>query len=211
MVATPDGNPQTHRASRAPGPDPASKGASTAGSTSRIFLTYLTVGILVSFGIGMGLVAAMPPSSGRTSTPIHYSYMNLTISINATNGWPQYSPANFTVSTGEVIFTITDLDSPVSWPQCPCVVAGVNAGVEMINGTPVHAVPSGNVAHTFDIPNLGLAVYSPGLSVVQFTVDILNPGTFGWFCIMPCGAGENPYSSPPMGEAGFMAGSMTIA
>ncbi len=114
------------------------------------------------------------------------------------------------MSTGHVIFTITDFDSPVAWSPCPCVVAGTDAGVELINGTPYHVVPSTNVAHTFNIPALGLDIYTPGFSVVQFTVDLINPGSFDWFCTAPCGAGANPYSTPPMGTPGFMTGTMII-
>ncbi len=55
-----------------------------------------------------------------------------------------------------------------------------------------------------------LTGYLPGLSVIRFTVDLINPGSFGWFCVVPCGAGANPYSSPPMGVPGYMTGTMTI-
>ena len=198
------------RAYRAALNEPAPRGVWAAGSTSRFFLTYFIAGILISFGMGMGLMVAIPATPTPPPAPIHYSYANLTISINATTGWPQYTPANFTVSNGEVIFTITDLDSPMNWSPCPCVVTGTNAGVEIINGTPVHVIPSTNVAHSFSIPNLGLSVYLPGLSVIRFTVDLINPGSFGWFCVVPCGAGANPYSSPPMGVPGYMTGTMTI-
>jgi len=46
---------------------------------------------------------------------------------------------------------------------------------------------------------------------VQFTALLLNPGTFLWFCMAPCGTGSDPYDSPPMGVAGYMTGTMTIA
>jgi heme/copper-type cytochrome/quinol oxidase subunit 2 len=172
---------------------------------------YAVAGTLLSFGIGMGLVVAMPiqpTPSAAPPGPTHY--VNLTIDVNGTTGWPYYTPANFSVPAGRVVFTITDNDSPVNWSGCPCTVRGTVGGVELVNGTPTSHVSSDNVAHTFSIEPLGLQILSPGLSVVQFTVDILGPGDFTWFCLAPCGAGSDPYSTPPMGTPGMMSGTMTV-
>jgi uncharacterized membrane protein YphA (DoxX/SURF4 family) len=181
-----------------------------AGLNYRFFFAYFAAGTLIAFGLTVGLMVYTPatPSGGGVPGPVYYE--NLSVNINPTNGWPQYSPANFTVPTGRVVFTITDNDSVVDWPQCPCVVSGTTGGVEFVNGTALHVVNSSNVAHSFNIPDLGLAVYSPGLNVTRFTVDLVNPGTFTWFCIAPCGAGSNPYSTPPMGTPGWMTGTMTV-
>jgi hypothetical protein len=176
----------------------------------RTLMVYFVVGTLVSLAVGFGLVVALPVPSAAASPALPVDYVNLTISINPLNGWPQYSPANFSVPAGTVVFTITDQDSPMNFTPCPCVVTGTERSIELINGTPVHFVSSSNVAHSFGIPNLGLNVYSPGLSVVQFTVDLINPGSFEWFCFVPCGAGPDPYSTPPMGVAGYMTGTMTV-
>jgi len=193
-----------------------SPGGFWAGSLNvQFFAVYFVAGIIIAFGIGAGLMLALPPSSPTPTGPTTTSYENLSISINnssgPSNGWPQYTLSNFTVPTGRVVFTITDNDSPTNWSSCPCVVTGTGGSVESINGTPTHIVSSANVAHTFNIPSLGLSIYSPGQSVVQFTVDLLGPGTFQWFCMAPCGAGGNPYSTPPMGTPGFMTGTMTVS
>jgi len=177
----------------------------------RFFVVYFVVGIVVAFGIGAGLIVAIPSSTPPAAAPLPVSYENLTVSINQTNGWPQYSPANFTVPSGRVIFTITDNDMPMNWSGCPCVVTGTPNSLETINGTPTHIVPSDNVAHSFNVPALGLSIYSPGSSVVRFTADLLSPGSFQWFCIAPCGAGADPYDTPPMGTPGFMTGTMTVS
>jgi len=194
---------------RVAGPVPSSW---TTSISPRTLFVYAVAGTLLSFGVGLGLVVAIPvPSNGGgtgVSGPTHY--VNLSINLNQTNGWPQYTPANFSVPSGRVVFTIVDNDSPVSWPQCPCVVSGVEGGVEYVNGSPIHTVSTANVAHTFDVPNLNLAVYTPGATTTRFTVDLINPGQFLWFCFAPCGAGTNPYSTPPMGTAGYMTGTMTI-
>ncbi|MCI4372268.1 MAG: hypothetical protein L3K02_01275 [Thermoplasmata archaeon] len=184
----------------------------TTAISPRTLFVYFVAGTLISLGVGFGLVVALPPPAGGASTGPSgpTTYVNLSISINPLNGWPQYSPANFTVPSGEVVFTITDHDAPMNFTPCPCLVTGTVGSDELVNGTPFHVVSSDNVAHSFGIPNLGLNVYSPGQSVVQFEVDLLTPGSFEWFCFVPCGTGADAYSTPPMGVAGYMTGTMTV-
>jgi hypothetical protein len=134
----------------------------------------VAVAVVVIAGI---LLVAFPNGTGpatATSASGPTSYVNLSISINATTGWPQYSPANFTVPQGRVVFTITDHDAMMSWTGCPCAVKGTVNGVETFNGTSYSTAPNSNVAHTFSIPALGLNVLSPGQSVVMFTLDVTN-------------------------------------
>lgn len=189
---------------------PRPRGIALLGLNYRFFVVYFVAGILITFGITAGLIVAIPPGSPATSGSSAVSYENLTVSINASNGWPQYTPANFTVPTGLITFTITDRDAAMNWPGCGCVVTGTQGGTEQVNGTAAHIIPSSNVAHTFNVPSLGISAFTPGGSVVRFTVDLINAGTFQWFCMAPCGAGANPYSTPPMGTPGFMTGTMTI-
>ena len=155
------------------------------------------------------------PSGGGTTTPTstsgQTSYVNLTVSVNATTGWPQYSPTNFDVPQGKVVFTITDHDAIANWTGCPCAVKGTVNGVETINGTPYSTVPTSNVAHTFSIPALGLNSLSPGQSVVSFTVDVTNAGAFSWFCMSPCGTGPGGFTGGPMSTPGYMNGTMTVS
>ena len=184
----------------------------TAPIPVRTLFIYFIAGTLVSLAIGFGLVLAIPaqPVAQGPSVSGPVTYVNLSIDINPLNGWPQYSPANFTVPTGLVEFTIVDNDSPVNWSECPCPVGGTIGGVEYINGTSVGRVASTNVAHTFNIPVLGLQVLSPGLSTVQFTIDVLQPGEYIWYCFAPCGTGTDPYNTPPMDTPGYMTGTMTV-
>ncbi len=166
----------------------------------------------------LAMLVALPvafPSTGSTATATstsgQTSYMNLTIAFNATTGWPQYSPANFSVPQGRVVFTITDQDSVANWTGCPCTVQGTVNGVETINGTPYSTVPTSNVAHTFSIPALGLNVVSPGLSLVSFTMDVTKAGTYSWFCMDPCGTDPGGFSGGPMSAPGYMSGTMTVS
>ncbi|HXQ49256.1 MAG TPA: hypothetical protein VN842_05745, partial [Thermoplasmata archaeon] len=198
-----------------PAPTPAPRRGPSPWSTAisaRTLFVWFTTGTLISLAVGFGLViaipAAPPPQPALPTGPI--AYVNLSININPVNGWPQYSPANFSVPAGLVEFTIVDNDSPVSWSGCPCPVGGTIGGVEYINGTPVGRVPATNVAHTFNIPALGLQALTPGQSTVQFTIDVLHTGQYTWYCFAPCGTGANPYNTPPMGTTGYMTGTMTV-
>ena len=191
---------------------PASPAWATAVSPRTLF-TYFVAGTLVSLGVGFGLTVAIPvgpafPNSTTVTGPVHY--VNLSVGLNPINGWPQYSPANFSVPGGRVIFTITDTDMPMNWTRCPCPVLGAVGGVELVNGSPVNVVSSNDVAHTFNIPDLGLQILSPGLSVVKFTLDLTHAGHFVWLCLAPCGTGADPYNSPPMGIPGYMTGTLTV-
>jgi hypothetical protein len=184
----------------------------TGALSTRTLFTYFVAGTLVSMGVGVGLIVAFPlqpQSSGPPLVTGPVQYVNMSVTI-ASNGWPQYSPANFTLHPGRIVFSIVDNDSPMNWTGCPCTVLGTVGGVEYNNGTPTHIV-SGNVAHSFNVPGLNLAVYSPGGVTTQFTVDITRTGEFVWFCVVPCGTGADPYSTPPMNVLGFMTGTITVS
>jgi len=184
----------------------------TGALSTRTLFTYFVAGTLISLGAGVGLIVAFPLQPAAPAPPAFtgpVSYENLSINI-APNGWPQYTPANFTLHTGVAMFTIVDNDSPMNWSGCPCPVQGTVGGVEYVNGSPIHIVSSDNVAHSFNAPDLNLAIYSPGGATVTFSVDITKTGEFVWFCVVPCGTGADPYNTPPMGVAGFMTGTITV-
>lgn len=189
-----------------PGPSPWTQAVSL-----RTLVIYFVVGTLLSLALGFGLVLAIPAAPTGAAGPTGpVTYVNLSVNVNPENGFPQYSPANFSVPMGRAIFTIVDHDAPMSWSSCPCPVTGTLGGVELINGTPFARVPPTNVAHTFNVPVLGVQVLSPGGSVVQFTLDLTSRGAFYWYCFAPCGTGSNPYDSPPMGTPGYMTGALTV-
>ena len=202
-----------YRTSRPAAPRPAVPTGWTGTLSVRTLLSYFVAGTLVSLAVGVGLIVAFPIQPAASGPPLVTGppeYVNLSITIDPNNGWPQYSPANFTIAPGEVIFTIVDNDSPMYWPVCPCSVSGTVGGVELVNGTPIHVVSPDNVAHSFNIPALNLAVYSPGQNTTQFTVDITRSGEFVWLCVVPCGTGADPYTTPPMGVPGFMTGTISV-
>ena len=161
--------------------------------------------VVVASLAGLGL--AQTVSSGPPALTT-VSYLNLTISINATYGVPQYSPANFTVPAGLVLVTISDNDSPAYWSGCACNVTGTLGSTVSLNGTPLHQLNDQNVAHTFTVPSLGINVPSPGQASVSFTLDLTQTGSFTWLCLAPCGS--DGYGGFPMDVPGFMTGTMTV-
>ena len=202
-----------YRAARPAVAGPAVPTGWTGALSARALFSYFIVGTLLSMAVGVGLIVAFPIQPASSGPPLVTGppeYVNLSVNIDPHNGWPQYSPANFTLAPGEVIFTIVDNDSPMNWSGCPCPVSGTVGAVEVVNGTPMHIVPSDNVAHSFNVPALNIAVYSPGQNTTQFTVDLTRAGEFVWLCVVPCGTGADPYSTPPMGVAGFMTGTITV-
>ena len=185
----------------------------TGALSTRALFTYFIAGTLVSLAIGVGLIVAFPLQPASSGPPLvsgPVQYVNLSINIDPNNGWPQYSPANFTIQPGTIVVTIVDNDSPMYWDGCPCSVTGTVGGVERVNGSVYDVVPPTNVAHSFNVPDLNLAVYSPGGNTTQFTVDITRTGEFVWLCVVPCGTGTDPYNTPPMGVPGFMTGTIRV-
>jgi uncharacterized membrane protein YphA (DoxX/SURF4 family) len=163
--------------------------------------------VLGTFGAAYyGAVAA--PASPAAPAGSTTSYVYLTVLVNPNTGMPQYSPANFTVPKGEVMFTIIDQDAPVQWANCTCNVSGTVGGVEYLNGTAMSSISTANAAHTFTVPQLHLNVITPGNSTITFTLYLNSTGTYVWNCLAPCGS--NGYTGSPMGVPGLMTGTMSV-
>lgn len=173
-----------------------------AGGVALGIVTMLVVWTGLIAGAGAHASAASSDDNGAPSN------MYLTVQVNPDNGMPQYSPANFTVEQGYVVFTLSDFDSVETWAACACNVTGTVGNVETINGTTVSSVPTSNAAHTFTIPSLGVNVVSPGNSTISFEIDFTQAGTYVWTCLAPCGS--DGYSGAPMGQPGFMSGTITV-
>lgn len=173
-------------------------------------LVAVTMIIAVLTG-GFAVLAADSLTPDRSpNPPATTRYLNLTIELNRSTGWPEYSPANFSVPLGRLVVTIVDQDAPAAWLACTCRVTGTVGGSEVVNGTSVASVSPANVAHTFTVGALGINVLSPGESTVSFTLALARAGVFTWNCVTPCGQGTNGYTSPPMGVPGYMTGTMTV-
>jgi hypothetical protein len=186
--------------------------ARPAMSEQQFFNTLAVIAVLVvlgCFGAAYAGSAAAPSApAATTGSGSPTSYMYLTIVINPNTGMPQYSPSNFTVPAGTVVFTIVDQDAAVNWSACQCNVSGTVGGTETLNGTALSEVNASNAAHTFSIPSLGVNVISPGNSTITFTLDLNQTGPFSWYCEAPCGSAG--YMGAPMGVPGYMTGTMDV-
>ena len=191
-----------------PGADPVYSVLYPSAHTKLSFLALgLALGLAVA-GVGAYSVVSAQAPGPLIGAPSLSTNLTLTIAINLQNGWPQYTPANFSVPSGRVSLTIVDDDAPMYFPGCLCAVTGTVGNLEHVNGTPLHTLNDSNIAHTFDVPALGLNVLSPGMSVVTFTTYFNETGTFSWTCEAPCGT-LTP-EGPPMGVPGYMTGTITV-
>lgn len=169
----------------------------------------VALGIVTMMVVWTGMIAgAGAHAASASSTDNGPAHMYLTVQINPVTGTPQYSPANFTVPVGKVVFTIADYDSVVAWGGCSCNVSGTVGNVEDLNGSAVSQIAPSNAAHTFTVPALGINAISPGNTTITFEVDFTHAGTYVWTCLAPCGAAG--YTGEPMGEPGFMSGTITV-
>jgi hypothetical protein len=171
-------------------------------------LVAVLAAVLVVITGGFAMASRGGPSSAP-ATATEVSYLNLTIQINATTGMPQYTPANFSVPAGKVVATIVDQDIPTSGPGCLSNVTGTQGNTESINGSaPVSLANWAVAAHTFSVPRLGINVLGPAQSTVSFPLWLNQTSSFAWMCEDPCGS--DGFTGAPMGEAGYMTGTMTV-
>ncbi len=191
----------------------------------RVVVVVVVALFIASTALAYELGAQAGAASGSGTSTSTVSYLNLSVIVNETysssyggSGFPQYvlnstsgsgSGTNFTLPEGLLIVTITDHDTPASWGGCSCNVKGTVGGTETINGTPTSYVNPANVAHTFDVPQIGVNVLVPGQSFVAFEVNLKQTGSFRWECLAPCGSGPNGYGFP-MFTPGFMEGTLTV-
>jgi heme/copper-type cytochrome/quinol oxidase subunit 2 len=98
------------------------------------------------------------------------------------------------VSAGEVNFTISNLDSALNLNYNKMATNSFTFMNDTSNGmVPIHynAGDSVNlvVSHTFTVKGIGEVPIVPG-TTTSFTLD-LKPGTYQYYCIVPCGPGMN--------------------
>ncbi len=168
----------------------------------------------------------MANTSGTTAATL-----NLTIVTGEMMGQgavgPAYVPSDFTVPAHSTVkVTVTDFDgaTPLTGSLVKySKVSGTVGDVMQVQGinplapnttvgslhTMNHLAPA-LVGHTLTIAKLGINVPMAGQSRITFEIKTGGPGVYQWECMDPCGAGESGLGAP-MGEGGFMAGTMTVA
>lgn len=137
-------------------------------------------------------------------------------------GWPQYTPAEFTVPAHSLVtVTIRNFDSgqaqvPAAYLRVQgtvggtiAVAHGVRGNVAVLPVTHLSAVAANDVAHTFTVPALGLNVPIPPASTVTFSFRTGAAGSYAWQCFAPCGTGPTGWSGA-MAALGYMQGHITV-
>ena len=66
-----------------------------------------------------------------------------------------------------------------------------------------------DVSHTFTVDGLTLNVPLPVSSIVSFSFQTGNPGTYTWMCMAPCGTSADGLGVP-MGQTGYMMGTLHV-
>ena len=171
---------------------------------------------------------AVPVSSvsGTTSATLNLTIVTGEMMGQGAEG-PAYVPSDFTVPAHSTVkVTVTDFDNatPLTGALSKYArVTGTVGGVMTVQGinpvapnTTVGAPRTMSylapdlVAHTLTIPRLGINVPMAGQSRITFYIKTGNPGVYQWQCMDPCGSGDSGMGAP-MGEDGYMAGTMTVA
>ncbi len=179
-----------------------------------VVLTWMVAAMVMGVTLGSSTGVAHAPTGPGPSPPTQNVY--LTIQINPGNHWPQYVPANFSVSAHTPVhITISNYDNGTSAVSDEfAAVRGTFGDTEVLNGTEVVSrVDPATVAHTFTILNGGAVLLNAPVpvaagsgaspSLVSFVMEFNTTGTFTWNCMAPCGSG-------PMSTPGFMTGSITV-
>lgn len=169
---------------------------------------------------GCGQLPSAGKSQATTSPAVKYHfYMDvLTGGMIGKPGWPEFSPADFTLpANADVTVTITSFDdgaAPVAAQYGR--VRGTVDGNATVNGQPVKFVDPRQVAHTFTIAALNLNVPIPAATsktspeIVQFAFHTPQAGTYTWQCYAPCGSGSSGWGGA-MATDGYMMGKVTVA
>ncbi len=195
----------------------------------------------VVLGAGVALAASLAACSSSTGAAgsgssgsgvvastvvVHRTIVIETGKMDGRPGWPRYTPAGFTAPAGAtVVLTIVNHDDGTAplppsspWGQvwgADATYGETTGGTELVNGSPVRAVPNDQVSHTFTIPGLLVNVPIPAAQssadpvTVTFTFRVTKKGTFTWLCVAPCGSGATGMGGA-MDTPGWMQGHVTF-
>lgn len=163
----------------------------------------------------IGPATASPASSG----PAPVDHLYLTIAFNPATGMDEYFPANFTVPVNTlVIVTITNYDNGTNvvapqYAQVTGTADGTATAIMAGSSAPqsYSSLPLTNIAHTLTLMqgpvHLNVPVPPAGPTglptVVQFSAEFTQVGSFVWNCMAPCDSGS-------MATPGLMAGMITV-
>lgn len=168
-------------------------------------------------GLGALAAASLGGCGRAASVAATTEHLSITISsAMATNGWPRYGPAVFTVRHGSLVTLViknTD-DGPAPVPE-ESGLNRVQGGTETVDGRPLRVVPMSKLSHTFTIFGEGINVPIPAAptgssDTIVFTFRAPPKGSYFWHCLAPCGTGSDGMIGP-MATADWMNGIMKVA
>ncbi len=180
-----------------------------------------------------GSVNLVMQTDGAVGVGPHPSWVGYFIQ-DASGAWHQTTLIQLPQNT-DVHVTLYEYDSGGNlrntvWSQ----VAGTTGGVAYINGAAESVVnPNSNtgngIAHTFNVPALGINVPMYGVSgsaknfcntgpcntsqahnTITFSFHTGGAGQFRWQCFVPCGLGYLTGNGGPMQNLGYMSGFLKV-
>ncbi|HUX85850.1 MAG TPA: hypothetical protein VMW65_02515 [Chloroflexota bacterium] len=187
------------------------------------------LGLAVGSLAGAALLSAceLAPNAQASASSIAVP-LNITLISDAMTGkkdWPAYVPSNLTVPAHSTInVRIVQFDDgaaalPDNSPYAK--VSGVSGGTATAQALTItdpnnpgpaktyQELAVKDVAHTFTVAGLKLNVPLPVSSIVSFTFETGEPGTYSWQCMAPCGTTDTGWSGP-MIRPGYMQGSIHV-
>jgi len=175
---------------------------------------------------GAVLLSACSTSAASSQPPTNLDLTIVTSALTTKKDWPAIIPSNLTVPAhGMVnvrIFNYDDGTAPLTDQLASYAkVSGVTGNqassqpltVDNPNATGTAkaftALAPADVAHTFTILKLNLNVPMPVTSVVSFSFQAPDAGTYTWQCMAPCGTGPNNMGGA-MATNGYMMGTLKV-
>ena len=192
-------------------------------SMNRRHALGLAAGTLVG---GVLLSACSSTSAASSQSPTNLDLTIVTSALTTKKDWPAIIPSNLTVPAHGIvnvrIFNFDDGTAPLTDQLANYAkVSGVTGNqattqpltVDNPNATGTGktftAMAPADVAHTFTILKLNLNVPMPVTSVVSFSFQAPDAGTYTWQCMAPCGTGTNNMGGA-MAANGYMMGTLKV-
>jgi hypothetical protein len=194
--------------------------------SSRVLGGLALAGLLAVGAVG--IVQAAPRVARDESISLKGVHTRYTLHLTIVTGtkqkpnWPAFltngkSSASIVLPAHALVTVILRSydNGTATTPAHFAAVDGTVGGVVRVNGKPIKAVPTTQVAHTFTVIGLDLNAPIPAVAgkakylteTFQFVTGA--PSTWEWQCYAPCGTGKTGWDGP-MVTPGYMMGSLVV-
>ena len=162
-----------------------------------------------------------PASGGGPVVDVNFTTVAAVGSGDHPN-WVGYLPTTFVkVPPNATVRVTVDQQDGASGARNPyqALVRGTIGNSMMVNGKTMKAIDPADAAHTFAVPDLGVAVPLLGVAdnapsgasnKVVFSFKVPASGIFHWQCFVPCAAGTLYGNGGPMQTLGYMDGQIEV-